>query len=676
MIPRMNPPFLQHRWLKGLARTLAGGWLGIPAWAEDNPLSLADLTIEQLMNESVTSVSKKETKLSESPAAISVITADDIARLGITSIPEALRLAPGMDVARVDASHWAISSRGFNVEYANKLLVLMDGRSLYTPSFGGVLWGSQDMMLEDMERIEVIRGPGATLWGANAVNGVVNITSKNSKDTQGLLIATAAGTEEQPGISVRYGGELSPDLHYRVYLKYFNRDGLVDPAGNGAHDGWDSVRGGFRTDWTPTSEDLVTLQGDFYSVRGAENFTSPLLRAPFSQNQNIETLSTGGNVLGRWTRTFSDTSRLSLQAYFDYFSSEGAVVTESRDTADVQLEYRFALGSRNDVVWGLGYRFTTDEFSRSQTVVFDPLARDLNLYTAFVQDEITLVPKRLRLTLGSKFEHNDYTGWEIQPSARLLWTPAEHQSVWVAASHAVSTPSQIYREGRVSTGAFQPSPDSPVFETAVIGNSNVISETLDAYELGYRIEPASNLSFDLATFYNVYHNVIGTIVGAPRFETDPQPHMLLPVDWANNMSGESYGAELSMQWKPAECWRLIASYGWLHMHLRPDNTDSLASPQQQATLRSYLSLPWNLELNGLAAFVDKVVPRNNSFGTTPIPAYIRADIGLVWHASKTLDIGVWGHNLLDNHHPESASQTTNVITEMPRSVMAKVTWRF
>ncbi len=672
----MNLPFLKPRWLKGLACTLAALWLAVQAWAEDSPPHLADLTIEQLMNESVTSVSKKETKLSESPAAISVITADDIARLGITSIPEALRLVPGMDVGRVDASHWAISSRGFNVEYANKLLVLMDGRSLYTPSFGGVYWGIQDMMLEDMERIEVIRGPGATLWGANAVNGVINITSKNSKDTQGLLIATAAGTEEQPGISVRYGGELSPDLHYRVYLKYFNRDGLVDPSGNEAHDGWDSVRGGFRTDWTPTSEDLVTLQGDFYSVSGAENLTTPLLRAPFSLNENLETLSTGGNVLGRWTRTFSDTSRLSVQAYFDHFSTGGAVITEVRDTADVQLEHRFALGSRNDIVWGLGYRFTTDEFSRARTVTFDPLARDLNLYTAFLQDEITLIPARLRLTLGSKFEHNDYTGWEIQPSARLLWTPTEHQSVWMAASHAVSTPSRIYRGGRVSTGTFQPSPFSPVFETAVIGSSNVISETLDAYELGYRIEPASNLSFDLATFYNVYDNVTGFTAGTPRFETDPQPHMLVPIDWASNTTGESYGAELSMQWKPFECWRLIASYGWLHMHLRPDNNDSLGSPQQQAALRSYLSLPWNLELNGMVAFVDKVATSNNTFGTAPIPAYIRADIGLVWHASKTLDIGIWGHNLLDNRHPEFTSQTASVITEMPRSFMAKVTWRF
>ena len=670
----MNPTF-KNRQPAILARVLASGLLGLQARAAVSAIDLADLSIEQLMNESVTSVSKKETDLAHSPAAISVITGDDIRRLGITSIPEALRLVPGLEVARISANQWAVSSRGFNQQYSNKVLVMMDGRSIYTPSFGGVFWDAQDMVMEDLERIEVIRGPGATLWGANAVNGVINITSKNSKDTQGGLVSTSTGTEDQPSMSFRYGGAISDTLHYRVYLKYFDRNGLEDPAGGSAPDAWESIRGGFRADWEPSADDLVTLQGDYYSMNTAGNLTTPILAPPFSEMSVMDNESWGGNLLGRWTRTLSDKSHLSLQAYFDSYHYETVGATESRDTADIQLEHRFPLGTRNDILWGLGYRFTTDQLDSSPVVALNPASANLNLYTAFAQDEITVVQERLRLILGTKVEHNDYTAWEIQPSARLLWTPTDHQTVWTSASHAAGTPSRIHRGGRFSTGNFQ-TPGGPVVVTELAGNSNVVSESLDAYEIGYRIEPTPDLSLDLTAFYNVYDDLFTVTEGEPQLVTTPFPHLFVPLNFENAMAGETYGVEATVQWKPLDQWRLAANYSWLHMHLHPDDDSGKGSPQQQVSLRSYVTLPWNLEFNSFASYVDSVESLNQANVTTPIPAYLRVDAGLVWRPTEMLEIGIWGQNLLDKQHPEFTSQNNNGITEIPRSVVGKITWRF
>ena len=636
---------------------------------------LADLTMEQLMNESVTSVSKKQTNIYDAAAAISVITSDDIMRLGITSIPEALRLVPGLDVARVNANNWAISSRGFNRDFSNKLLVLMDGRSVYTPSFGGVNWKAQDMVLEDLDRIEVIRGPGATLWGANAVNGVINITSKSSKDTQGFLVSTAVGTEEQPLTSIRYGGEVNPRLHYRTYLQYFNRDGFSDQSDNDTGDGWDSIRGGFRSDWEASVQDMVTVQGDIYNVGSGGNLSAPTFVPPYVTKQPMDNTSNGGNLLGRWTRTFNETSHLSIQGYLDYFHTEIGDSSESRSTADVQLEHRLPLGNRNDVIWGIGYRFTADDFNNSSFIQWSPRSRDLNIVNVFIQDEITLIPEHLRLTLGSKFERNDYTGWETQPSARLIWKPAAKHSLWTSYSHAVSTPSRLSAEGRINT-SISPTPSGGLVQTALLGSRDIVSEELDSFEAGYRMEVTPDLSFDLVTFYNRYDNVTGLAAHPPGMESNPVPHLLLPLSFTNNISGETYGGEFSVQWRPVEIWKITANYSLLQMRLDPDDGLAGGNPQQQVGLRSYLTLPWNLELNGAAYYVDQVDPLPVNGSQLSIPAYLRADIGLVWHASPTLDIGIWGYNLLDGSHPEFTSQFSHQVTEMPRSIMAKLTWRF
>jgi iron complex outermembrane recepter protein len=402
----------------------------------------------------------------------------------------------------------------------------------------------------------------------------------------------------------------------------------------------------------------------------------PQLTPPFSQSLNAEGFNRGANVLGRWTRTFSDVLHLSLQSYFDYFREERGLTIESRDTADIQLEHRFPLGERNDMMWGLGYRFSADEFNATPIVAWTPSSRDLNLYTAFVQDEIAVVPDRLSLTVGSKFEHNDFTGFEIQPSARLLWTPTERQSIWASASRAVSTPGRFQREARLNFPRFQPSPFAPLFQPAMISNPDAKSETLIAYELGYRIEPARNLSFDLALFYNVYDDLNTLVAGVPSFEAEPAPpHMLLPLNWRNDLSGETYGAEVSVQWRPVDQWRLIASYSLLRMDLNPEDIISKSSPQHQLSLRSYVTLPWNLEFNSAAYYVDQI---ESTFGpgTATIPAYVRLDAGLVWHPTKSLEVGIWGQNLLDNRHQEFPALNTSQRTEVPRGVFGKVTLRF
>ena len=655
-------------------------WLSANAHADDKAgdarRNLMDLSIEELLNESVTSVSKKETKLNQSPAAISIITQDEIRRSGLTSIPELLRTVPGLDVARINGSQWAISSRGFNNQYANKLLVLVDGRAVYSPTFGGVFWNAQDVVLEDVDRIEVIRGPGATLWGANAVNGVINITTRSAKDTQGGMVSSSIGTEEQPSTTVRYGGQLATNLYYRAYVKYFNRDGLVDSNGRDTADDWSALRGGLRLDWEPSTENKVTLQGDYYGNEIGGNIYTTTLRPPaFSRSTDAVAQNSGGNTLGRWTRTFSDTAQLTLQGYYDHIRQEDNFTTVLQDTYDVDLQHRFALGTRNDVVWGVGYRLTQTEISKSFVVIATPEERELPLYNIFVQDDLTLVRDRLHLTFGSKFEHNAFTGLEIQPSGRLLWTPVEHQTVWAAVSRAVRTPTVGDRDIRSNFSAFQTSPAEPPVLMASFGNSGVESEELLSYELGYRIEPTKSLSFDLATFYNIYDGIVGYVQGVPHFELDPTPHVLMPLVAKNSQSAETYGAEISARWRVMDHWRVAASYSWLQMHVRPNLRDEQNSPRHQFQIRSDIDLPYRFELNGALYFVDSI--RSDSLQTAlPIASYVRLDLGVSWRPTADLEFGVWGQNLLDDRHPEFNSLRNPLRTEVPRSVVGKVTWRF
>jgi iron complex outermembrane receptor protein len=673
---------------------LAGAMLLTPAFAADTPanpavssppsatskVDLMDMDLAELMTLKVTSVGKKPEKLSDAAAAIYVITQEDIRRSGVTSIPEALRLAPGLEVARQDAHTWAISSRGFNDEFANQLLVLIDGRSVYTPLFAGVYWDVQDLLLEDIDRIEVIRGPGASLWGANAVNGVINITSKRARDTQGLLLSGGAGTEERGFGSVRYGGKIGEKAFYRIYGKYFNRDNSELPDGSDANDSWFMWRGGFRFDWEPTDENLLTLQGDVYKGDLNQTVLVPLLNPPFSALLTDEVNVAGGNILGRWARQFSENSELALKLYYDRTERDRVVFAEKRDTFDVDLQHRFQLGDRNDFVVGVGYNVTSDELENTFAVAFDPTERTSSLYSAFAQDEIEVIRDRLRLTLGVKVEHNDYTGWEIQPNARLSLNITKKQTAWFAASRAISTPSQAEDDIRINRQVFPPGfMGSPVpVLISQFGSRDMKAKELIALELGYRIQPHDRVTVDLATFYNFYDRQRSLEQGAPEPETAPAPlHLVIPFTIDNLIKGEVFGAELATSFQPTEWWRFRVNYtAWsFQLHTKEESNDQLLegaeddSPNHQVGIRSMIDLPGNVELDLGFRYVDALQNRD-------VPAYTAFDARIGWRPNRNWEFSVVGQSLFNDHKEFSPSYIQTQITEVQSSVYGKITFRY
>src|SRR6266571_1642360 len=400
------------------------------------------MSMEDLMNLQVTSVSKHTQKVADAAAAIFVITQEDIRRSGATSIPEALRLVPGLEVARIDQNKWAIGSRGFNGRFDNKLLVLIDGRSVYTPLFSGVYWNVEDVMLEDVDRNEVIRGPGATLWGANAVDGVINVITKKAKSTQSAVVTAGAGTEERAAGGVRYGGKLGDNTYYRAYTKYFDWGPSAYPSGMTAHDGWDALRGGFRADWTPAGANSLTLQGDIYRTRFNETLTVASLSAPYSNTFPNDGKYTGGNILGRWNHT-SEGSSMSLQMYYDNTTiTDHSLFGDHQNILDIDFQHGFHVGDSQQFVWGVGYRSIRDKNDASFTVSLQPNQVTLNQFSTFIQDEISLADNRLQIRWGPNSSATNSRGLKLEPNARLLWNLTPNQSIWTAVSRAVRTPAR------------------------------------------------------------------------------------------------------------------------------------------------------------------------------------------------------------------------------------------
>ena len=640
---------------------------------------LGDLSIEELMDISVTSVAKKRTRLSESAAAISVISQEDIARSGYTSIPELLRMVPGLDVARISANEWAISARGFNGHYANKLLVLVDGRTVYTPSSGGVYWNVQDVLLQDLERIEVIRGPGATLWGANAVNGVINIITKSAQETEGRVLSAAFGSQERPAIGVRHGGRLGDDLFYRTYVSYFDRSAYETGDGHDVADDWSTVRGGFRLDWRGAADtDSLTLQGEAYDGDAGKIVTLTNANSPhLVEVTDLVAHNSGFNLLMRWTCSFSPRSQLTIQTYYDQLKQGFGFGTEYHDLSDLDMQYHIAIGERHDVVWGVGYRYTRLRATPSFTLIWTPETERLNLFEAFAQDDIALVPARWYLTLGSKLERNDLTGFEIQPSVRLRWMPNERQTVWAALSRATRTPALFERNSRLNLGIFETGSASPPVWVTLFGNRAADEEKLLAYEFGVRFEPARHLSVDIAAFYNQYDDLLGYVANAPGFElTPPPPHVLISSTMWNDLSGHTYGVEIAAQWQVTDRWKVTGSYTGLRMDVRPNAAIEAESPQQQAQLRTNVDLPNRIGLNGSLSYVDRVVSVSGGGATAAIDSYVRLDLGMSWRPYPSLELGVWGQNLLERRHPEYSSVQTTLVTEIPRTVLARALWQF
>lgn len=641
---------------------------------------LSNATIEQLMNIEVTSVSKKTEKLSRVAAAIYVITQDDIRRSGATSIPDLLRMVPGLDVAQINANTWAISSRGFNSEFANKMLVLIDGRTVYDPLFSGVFWNIQDLPLEDIERIEVIRGPGATVWGANAVNGVINIITKNSAETQGGLASSGWGNATGPFGLLQYGGRLGRNATYRVYGKYFDRSSFLRGPGEHAADGWNAMRGGFRSDWTPTARNTLMFEGGgFHNGAGGEwqgvTSLNPFAFGAFNQ----VTTFNGGNLLGQWKHTLRGGSQAQLQMYFEHVDMQNTLLGMRRNTFDAEFQHHITLRARNDVVWGFDVRHNTIDTTGGINVSFVPPDLSTNLYGAFLQDEIMLLTNRVWFTVGSKLEHNYFTGFEVEPSARLLWQPDGRHTLWVAVSRATRTPSPADDDVRANFGAL-PGPGGLPLLAQAVGNPNFVSEDLLSYEAGYRGQATKNLALDIATYYNVYGNLRSTVAGRPGLAPGAfPPYLILPLEIVNNMYGRTYGVEASLNWAVTKRWTLDPGYasfaGVLHQistsgGVPPIDEGIGDNPRNQVQLRSELNLPKRFEFNTNVYYVDKLVSQS-------VPAYTRVDTEITWHAAERLDMSVVGQNLLDPRHlefrgPEDLIQPT----EIPRSAYVKMTWRF
>jgi iron complex outermembrane recepter protein len=620
-----------------------------PALAAPEPdvstTSLKSLSVEELMDLEVTSVSKRPEKLSETASAIQVITREDIRRSGAATLAEALRLASNLQVAQKNAHGWGISARGFNTELSNKLLVLIDGRTVYTPLYSGVFWDAQDYLLEDIDRIEVISGPGGTLWGANAVNGVINIITRSARDTQGLELEAGGGTELENLASVRYGGAISSNASYRVYAKHFERDDSVLANGGDASDAWRMTQGGFRIDAEPSAQNLLTVQGDVYG-------TDEQMVA--GDNSRMS----GANILGRWSRAYSDDAGMSLQAYVDHthlslptpsngFAPAG-VFTDDLETYDLDFQHHFRLTSRQQLVWGLGYRFTHDVTSAAPTLALLPPRLDRHLFSGFIEDKLQ-VREDLFLTLGTKLEHNDYTGLEYEPSARLQWNYTSQQMFWAAVSRAVRTPSRIDRDLREPTLLPAPFPNS-----ILNGGDDFDSEKLIAYELGHRAQLGTQLAMSLSLFYNDYSDIRSTTPGPQGF-----PSFGFPLVFANDLEGETHGLELSATYQPFDVWRLRGGYNLLeeHLHVKPGGVDfsnalnETSDPEQQFTLRSALDLPAGLQLDIGVRWVDTL---HNNNGPTPgtVPSYFEADARLGWRLSDRIELSLVGQNLLHDQHPE------------------------
>jgi iron complex outermembrane recepter protein len=633
-----------------------------------SPARLKRLSLEELTQIEITSAARRPEPLSTTPAAASVLTQEEIGRSGFNSIPELLRLVPGVNVARVDAQTWAITARGFNDVFANKLLVMMDGRTLYTPLFSGVFWDVQDTMLEDIDRIEVVRGPGATLWGANAVNGVINIISKHARDTQGLLISGGGGTEERAISSVRYGAKIGDDAYLRVFAKYVNYDSSARPDGSQAFDAWEMWRGGFRADFAPNESSAFTFQGEIYTGDKDRIYGVPTPVFPFAALVRTEEHIAGGNLLGRWTHSFSPDSQLTVQSYYDRTVRETPVFAETRDTGDIDVQHRFSLGERQEIVWGAGFRTTRDDVTNSLNVTLTPPQRTLNLFSAFVQDEITIVPERFGVTLGSKFEHNDFTGFEVQPSIRTWWTPDGAQTLWASVSRAVRTPSRAESDIRINPPPPVPLPPGTL---TIVGNPAMRSEEVVAYEIGYRATPAAQLSLDVAAFYNDYEHLrsLEPLVAGP----------VSPTVAANNLHGETYGFEVAATAQPHERWRVQGSYSHLRIHLHRtrggrdlpgERATEGSSPRHQLVLRSMLDLPWNVRFDTTLRYVDELPAQ-------AIPSYTALDLRLAWSPRENVEVALVGRDLLDNQHPEFLPTFINTeVTQVERSFFATIRWKF
>jgi iron complex outermembrane recepter protein len=649
--------------------------LAVPS--DQSEQSLKQLSIEQLGDVEVTSVTKEPEEVWKTPAAVYVITQQAIERSGATDIPEALRLAPGVEVARIDSHTWSIGIRGFGSNLTRNILVLIDGRSVYSPLLAGTYWDVQNVPLTDIDRIEVIRGPGGTIWGPNAVDGVINIITKSSKDTQGETVQVGGGNVDQGDVTAQYGGTGAPGLTYRVYGMGFDHGAEYDFGGDN-YDEWRDIQGGFRMDYDRLPHDTYTVQGDMYDEGAGYRASSINYTPPYSVILQSTAPLSGGNIVARWNHIQAPGKDIQIEAYYDRTSRRESNFVDLRNTFDVDFLDRFRLPYNQQISWGAGVLISAGH--NPQVVpglYFTPESRTDQLYSGFFQDEIALIPDSLSLSIGTKLLKTNYTGLQLQPSVRLLWNPTSTQALWAAFTHAVRTPSDAERAFNL-TGFVGVQPGGTAEFARFMANPDFHSEEMNGWELGYRRMIGKNLYFDLASFYNHYGDLFSEdITGLPFVEDTPgPPHLLIPAEFGNGLVGTTKGFELSPDWSPLPLWRLSVAYSYLDMEIeRGKNSLDVgsapivegSSPRNQVTGQSDFSITSAIDLNLTYRFVS-------TLPALAIPSYSTGDARLGWWVTPDLQLSVAGRNLFQPYHYEYENDPGPNVA-IKRSVYVQLSWR-
>ena len=629
--------------------------------SQSTPLKqdIFDVPLAELLKVKISTVSRKPQTLSETAAAVFVISQEDIRRSSANSIPELLRMAPGLSVARIDGNKWSVTSRGYSGRFADDLLVMIDGRTVYSPLFAGTFWETLDLPLEDIERVEVIRGPSGTIWGANAANGAIHILTKHARATQGTLMTSGGGSEERGFATLRYGGQIGENLYYRLYTKGFARDNSFSPMGTNDNSRMGTV--GFRVDWDVNTNNAVTFQGQYYGGKAGQNTTfvnpaEPELAITRVEDANLS----GGHALARWQRTTGDRSNTVLQAYYDHTRRDELSFRESRHTVDIDFQQRFPLQIpfvpfSQDIVWGGGYRWTMDHLGGGLPIFFDPARRNLQTGNVFAQTDIPLIEDRLKLAAGIKFLDNTYAHANFLPNARLLWTPDAKQSIWVSATRSIRLPSRFERDGN------QLIRDGAEF-IRLISNPHLTSETLWGFETGYRRQVTSDLSIDIAGFFNDYNNSTSEREIAPA-----------TIQITDQRHTQIFGFEVYGQWNILERLRFMPSYSHLQVRNRvpqDQEAESGEDPKHQFTFRTQIDLVRNVELDAFFRYISKLPGLE-------VASYKTLDLRLAWKPARNVELSVVGQNLLQSHHQEFAPELIHTMpVHIQRGVFGKVTVRF
>jgi iron complex outermembrane receptor protein len=642
-----------------------------PCAASPSPAeALKSLSVEDLMNVEVTSVSRTEETLRTAAAALSIVSSEAIRRSGATSIPEALRSVPGLYVGRQNSNVWAVSARGFSSVSSEKLLVLMDTRSVYTPLFAGVLWDSQDYLLEDIDRIEVIRGPGAALWGANAVNGVINITTKSARATQGTYLEAGAGSFERAFVGVRHGATMGDDVNFRVYGRYFDRDSTDNPAA-GSDDDWRVGRAGFRADWAGNDTDEFTLQGDVYRGEVGQHSPAILVTGRPEPARPLQVDVSGGNLLGRWRRQHDDGADTQLRVYYDRTRRDDPAFLDELDTVDLDFQHRFRR-TRHEIIWGANYRATSDHSQGKGVFDLDPDDSNDQLFSGFIQDQVSLTD-RLRLTLGTKLEHNDFSGSEVQPNVRLAWEGSKGL-LWSAVSRAVRVPTRLERDTAIDVS-------DPALNPVVrlVGNPDFHAERLTAYEIGYRWLPATRVSLDVAAYVNRYTDLASLEFGTPFLDTS-SGQTIVPIVNQNLNDGVARGIELQTEWAPLDSLRFSASYGYTDLSIDASGQDlnggvllEGATPKHQFGLRSSWELSPNVSLDVHLRHLTEIKSLQGFPTGEGLDEYSELDLRMAWRIAEDWELSLVGQDLLQGRHFEFGPPAAR--GELQRAAYVKATWR-